>query len=234
MIAKTFSLESLMKLILCSFLLFSFSVAQASDERIRELKTEILTLAQKFEGKTDVDGKLQAQIEEKVQDLERLIPALSMEERAAKIIGPWRQIFGPYSTTGDGTIPAGSRTDHIYQVVMPDGVFYNVALFERAGIKTVFLLKGNYTITPQAIDGIFVRNSVLLRNVPEKNFADLAAKLEANELSVVHLPRWLPPVGLGGQLLEVYADQEIRILRGLTAQFSRPALYIMGPAPKEL
>jgi hypothetical protein len=222
-----------MKLILCSLLFLSLSIAQASDERISELKAEILTLAKKFEGKTDQDGKLQGQIEERVQDLERLIPSLSMEERAGKIIGPWRQVFGPYSPTGDGTIPTGSRTDHIYQVIMRDGIFYNVALFERAGIKTVFLLKGNYTITPQAIEGIFVRNSVLMRNIPERNFAELPAKLEAGEISVVHLPRWLPPVGLGGQLLEVYADAEIRILRGLTAQFSRPALYIMEPAPSK-
>ncbi len=219
-----------MKLILSVFLLLSLSVAGASDPRITELKSEIMTLAKKFEGKTDQDGKLQAQIEEKVQDLERLLPPLSMEERAGRIIGPWRQVFGPYSTTGDGTIPAGSRTDHIYQVIMPEGIFYNVALFERAGVKTVFLLKGNYTITAQAIEGIFVRNSVLLRNIPERGFSELPAKLEAGKIGVVHLPRWLPPVGFGGQLLEVYADSDIRILRGLTAQFSRPALYIMEPS----
>jgi hypothetical protein len=221
-----------MKSLLCTLLLLlslPALAALAEDVRVTELKAEIMTLAKTYEGKEDRNGKLQTEIDEKVQDLEKVIPALPMEERAKRILGPWRQVFGPYSATGDGTIPAGSRTDHIYQIVLPEGIFYNVALFERAGVRTVFLLKGEYTITAAAIDGVFVRNSLLLRNVPTSGFEKLPAQLEAGELSVTHLPRWLPPVGQGGQLLEVYADEDIRILRGVTAQFARPALYVMEP-----
>jgi hypothetical protein len=148
-------------------------------------------------------------------------------------LGPWRQVFGPYSASGDGTIPFCSRTDQIYQIIFPEGLFYNVALFEKAGVKIVFLLKGNYKITAEAIDGKFVRNSFIANNIPQEELFNLPAKVEEGSISAIHLPRQLPPVGQGGQLFEVYADKDIRILRGQTPQFKRPALYIMERASKK-
>lgn len=207
--------------------LFFMSLNVLADPRIDELKSEIMTLARLSEGKPDTNGKLQAAIEEKVQDLEKIIPHLTMEEKARKIMGPWRQVFGPYSATGDGSIPFGSRTDHIYQIIFADGQFYNVALYEKAGFKMVFLLKGSYEVTSESIKGTFVKNSIVVRNIDEATLADLPAKLEARTIKAIHLPKSLPPVGLGGDLFEVYADTEIRILRGMTSAFERPALYIM-------
>jgi hypothetical protein len=201
--------------------------ATAADLRITELKSEIMILAKASEGKTDLDGKLQDAIEEKVQDLEKILPYQTTEEKAQKILGPWRQVFGPYSPSGDGTIPFGSRTDKIYQIIFPKGIFYNVALFEKANVKLVFLLKGNYKLTDEAIEGIFVKNSIIARKFDESTLYQLPTKVEAGEVSAVNLPNRIPPVGQGGKLFEVYADKDIRILRGQTPQFKRPALYIM-------
>lgn len=214
-----------MKIFLFSLLLFSSNLF--ADARVTELKAEIMKLARTSEGKMDVDGKLQAALEVKVQDLEKITPFQTMKEKAKKILGPWRQVFGPYSATGDGTIPFGSRTDKIFQIIFPQGIFYNVALFEKARVKVVFLLKGEYKVTDEAIDGTFVRNSLVIRNINEAILATLPAKLESRELGAIHLPKSVPPVGQGGQLYEVYADEEIRILRGMTPQFKRPALYVM-------
>lgn len=184
-----------MRALILASLFMSLNVL--ADPRIDELKSEIMTLARQSEGKTDRDGKLQAAIEEKVQDLEKIIPHLIMEEKAKKILGPWRQVFGPYSETGDGSIPYGSRTHKIYQIIFADGLFYNVALFEKAGLKMVFLLKGSYVVTSESIKGTFVKNSIVVRNINEANLADLPEKLEARKSKAIHLPKSLPPVGLG-------------------------------------
>ena len=215
-----------MRLLIGIILLLS-SYAIAKDPRVNELKMEIVKLAQAAEGKPDLEGTLQAAIESKVQDLEKILTYESMEEKAVKIIGPWRQVFGPYSATGDGTIPFGSRTDKIYQVVFPKGIFYNLALFEKAKIKVVFLLKGEYSVTDEAIEGIFVKNSIVAKKINESILHQLPQMLESGEITATHLPARLPPVGQGGKLLEVYADKDHRILRGMTPQFKRPALYIM-------
>jgi hypothetical protein len=137
--------------------------------------------------------------------------------------------YGTVVATGDGKIPFGSRTDKIYQIIFPMGIFYNVALYQKAGVRAVFLLKGNYKLTSDAIEGTFVRNSIMTKNINEEQLHLLPAKLEAGSISAFHLPNRLPPVGFGGQLLEVYADKTIRILRGKTPQFERPALYVMEP-----
>jgi hypothetical protein len=212
---------------LISALFLVMSQAFAIDPRISELKSEIMALSKASQGKPDLDGKLQEAIEVKVQDLEKVIPFLTMEEKALKIAGPWRQVFGPYSANGDGTIPFGSRTDKIYQIIFPNGFFYNVALFEKAGLKLAFLLKGKYVVTSEAIEGTFVRNSIVSRKLDENQLHTLPSRLEEGSVSATHLPTRLPPVGLGGQLLEVYSDKDVRILRGKTPQFTRPALYIM-------
>jgi hypothetical protein len=215
-----------MRFMLGLLIIFSSQVF-AEDLRVSELKSEIMALAKESGGKPDLEGKLQSALEEKVQDLEKIIPFETMEEKASKVVGSWHQIFGPYSAKGDGTIPFGSRTDKIYQIIFPGGLFYNVALFEKARLKAVFLLKGSYKVTDESIEGTFVRNSIMIRDIDEEKLFTLPSLLEAGSLSVIHLPKQLPPVGFGGKLLEVYADSELRILRGVTAQFSRPALYVM-------
>lgn len=221
-----------MKFLITALFLTGLFSAQASDVRVTELKREIMTMARAYEGKPDVDGALQKGIEEKVQDLEKVIPHLTMQEKAQKIGGAWRQVFGPYSPTGDGTIPLGTNTANIFQIIFPEGYFYNVALSEYKGLKAIILLKGSYKVTDEAIEGIFTRNSVMLRNPTRTPYFELPQALESGRVSAIHLPRSLKPVGLGGQLLEVYSDNEIRILRGKTASFIRPALYIMERAKR--
>lgn len=219
-----------MRLVFISLLLGIVSNAFALDPLIKDLRDEVVSLARTYEGKSDLDGKLQQEIELKVQELERVLPNLTMQEKAAKIAGPWRQVFGPYSATGDGKIPFGTDTANIYQIIFPEGFFYNVAVSKVSGLRAVILLKGEYKVTDEAIEGVFVRNSVLVRGIPSERLFELPAQLEAGTLRPVHLPRSLKPVGLGGQLLEVYADDEIRILRGKTESFVRPALYVMERA----
>lgn len=219
-----------MKIIFVATLIGFTSQIFASNIVIADLKNEIMNLARTYEGRTDQDGKLQNELEQKVQDLEKVLPYLTMQEKAQKIGGAWRQVFGPYSPKGDGTIPVGTSTANIYQIIFPQGIFYNVALSRLAKFKAVILLKGKYQVTDEAIEAVFTRNSILLRGIPDNRLYELAQKLEAGEISPYHLPSRLKPVGLGGQLLEVYADDEVRILRGKTESFVRPALYIMEKA----
>lgn len=219
-----------MKLFLVLSLLFSTQIfAQNSqDVRVLELKKEIMTMAKFYEGKADVDGKLQASLEDKVEQLERLIPYSSMEEKSAKIIGAWRQVFGPYSKNADGKVPSTSVTNHIYQIILPNGYFYNVALAKALGAQAVILLKGKYAVGAESIKATFVRNSVMVKNLPtDGTYYLLPEKLEKGEIKVFDLPKSLPPVGTSGELLEVYADQEIRILRGKSPTFKKVALLIM-------
>lgn len=211
--------------LLACLMVLSFSAF--SQSRVQILKKDIMTLAREFEGQEDRDGSRQARLEVLVEELEQLIEPLTMEEKAQKIIGEWRQVFGPYSEKADGTITPGMVTEHIYQTIFPNGTYYNVALIKLAGIRSVLLLKGEYEILPQAIKAEFTKQSLVLRNVPTENFSKLPALLEAGQLRVVNLPDRLPPVGQGGELLEVYADDNLRILRGTSPSYTKTALLIM-------
>ncbi len=215
--------------IILSLLFSTLSFAtENQDVRVLELKNEIISMAKSFEGKPDVDGKLQSALEDKVEQLEKIIPYSTMEEKASKIVGAWRQVFGPYSKKADGKIPSSSVPHHIYQVILPNGFFYNVALAEGLGLKAVILLKGKYSVEAESIKATFVRNSVMFKNLPsDESYYLLPEKLEKKEISVIDLPKSIPPVGTSGELIEVYADQDIRILRGKSPTFKKVALLIM-------
>lgn len=219
-----------MKLIVVLFMLATNTLyaSDSDDIRVLELKKEILSMAKTFEGRPDVDGKLQNALEEKVQQLEKIIPYESMEEKSQKILGAWRQVFGPYSKEADGKIPGSSVPDHIYQVILPNGYFYNVALSKFLGARPVVLLKGKYAVTNDAIKATFVRNSFYFGKLPSGvSYEQLPLKLEKGEIKVFDLPQSLPPVGTSGELIEVYADKDIRILRGKSPTFKKIALLIM-------
>jgi hypothetical protein len=205
----------------------SLSLSVWSQSRVQILKNDILSLSRQFQGQEDRDGSKQAALESMVAELENLIEPLSMDQKAKKIIGEWRQVFGPYSEKADGTITPGMVTEHIYQTIFPNGTYYNVALVKLAGVKSVILLKGEFEVLPQAIKAEFTRQSLLWRKVPTENFSKLPALLEAGKLQVTHLPNRLPPVGQGGELLEVYADDTLRILRGTSPSYTKTALLIM-------
>ena len=207
-------------------LLLSFS-ALAEDVRVTELKNDIMKLAREYKGKPDPDGQLQKVLEAKVEDLEKILPYSSMHERARKIAGAWKQVFGPYSPKADGKVPFGTDPDNIFQIIFPNGFFYNVALSKASNLKAVFLLKGEYKVTDEAIEARFLRNSLMVKNVPDSGLELLPLRLENGDIKVLHLPKRVPPVGQTGELIEVYADDEIRILRGKSPSFIKTALLIM-------
>lgn len=217
-----------MSLLKFVFLTFFFSFPSlAQDVRILEIKNDIMKLAREYKGKPDPYGDLQKALEQKVQDLEKILPYSTMRERAIKIAGAWKQVFGPYSPKADGKIQWGTDADNIYQVIFPSGFFYNVAVSKISKFKSVFLLKGEYKISDEAIEARFLRNSLMVNNIPHVGLDMLPERLEQGEIKVIHLPRQLPPVGQTGELIEIYADDEIRILRGKSPGFVKTALLIM-------
>lgn len=212
------------------FILFTLLVTQLgfAQSNKEELKTTILKVAKSYEGQEDRDGSKEARLEALVQELESVIPKLSIQEKAQKIFGSWRQVYGPYSEKADGTIPKGFDTSSVYQIVSPEGFYYNVARVKFLGIDSIILLKGKYEILENGIKATFTKNSLYFKKVTNKNLPTLPLKLEAGEIKVVNLPKSLPPVGTSGMLKEVYADKDIRILRGESPTYTKgSAILIM-------
>src|SRR6478609_1885935 len=129
----------------------SANVTCKDDTQVQDLKKEILSQAEIWQGKGDPDGSKQAALKEKVDQLVKLCPQSSVQERLPLIEGAWQQVWGPYSYR-DNSRGIDLRLDpqRIYQVVFKEGYYYNVSpARDSKGVpkNRTILLRGEYQVS---------------------------------------------------------------------------------------
>ena len=216
-----------MRTLVLTILLSLLSLNSFAQSRATQLINTIVEKARLFEATEDLDGKKTNEILALLEELDRTLPERSMQERAQNIVGPWRQIFGPYTGTNDGRLQRGMDPRQIYQIVLPEGRFYNITRLGIAGRFVTGVLQGSYTVTDTHVAALFENNGFLTRTPRDTDLFALPELIERGELSPVYLPRNFPPVGELGQLYEVYADQRYRLIIGRSPSFKRTAVYVM-------
>lgn len=200
----------------------------ASANEIESLKSQIFEKAESFVGRVDTDGKLTAELEGLIDLLVAKSPVLPMPERAQRAIGSWRQVWGPYAFDGSTRVPPGLDVKNIYQVIAPEGYYYNFAQYKLTDSKLIrTFLRGEFAVQSDSIFVKFTNLGVILgqKSLPLPQFAEF---IEQGKAKVINAPRWLPPTGIEGRLFEIYADETLRINYGTVADSQKlPALFVM-------
>ena len=220
-------ISSLIKITLTFIFLLNINFAKADETpTISSLKAEIFKLAESFVGQTDPDGSKQKKLEVLVNKLRELIPEQTMQERAMDSVGVWNQVWGPYAFDGSDTVPPGQDPRGIYQYISPDGFYYNFGEYNFLGLNIKFFVRGDYRILDDRIRVEFTDHGLVKEK--EVNYLTLGEELESGTARRYDFPRSLPPVGVEGALVEVYADDEIRINYGVQGQdLSDKTIFIM-------
>ncbi len=213
--------------------------AQAADTvEISELKAEIISLAETFQGQGDEDFSKQNQLQILVDQLLELNPQAPIQDRLPLLYGTWYQVWGPYNyTSPERIVDPELGVKEIYQVVSPEGHYYNVSPNYRDGDlskERIGLLRGEYTLSkdsPNGLDVKFTKFPGVSKRPTDKPIWELASQAEEgtlqNGITIVptFVVRWF--FG-GGTLVEVYTDQDLRITYGTNSKnFKEPFLYIM-------
>jgi hypothetical protein len=213
-----------MKLIF-TFLLMCLVYTSAFARNIQDIKAQIFKTAQSFMGQTDVDGSKKKQIEKLVKELLENVPPLTMEQKAINALGVWNQVWGPYAFDDSSRLPRGIDPAQIYQYISADGFYYNFGEY-NLGLNLKFFVKGKYQILENKIAVEFTRHGL----VPQKqvDYATLGDDIESQSVKVIPFPSQLPPVGIKGALVEVYADEDLRINYGAQGDdLSDMAIFVM-------
>ena len=219
-----------MKHIFISSLLFIGFITTSFARDITTIKLEILEMAESFKGQTDEDGSKQEALEILIDELMTFVPNMSMEEKAMRALGTWNQVWGPYAFDDSNTVPGGLNVDKIYQYISGDGYYYNFSEKKFAGINVKYFLRGEYEIAEDRINVKFTKTGLILKR-GEVNYASAGEAIENKDLRVFNFPASLPPVGVSGALIEVYADEEMRINYGVVGgDIDNPALFILKRA----
>lgn len=207
-------------------------------EEINILKNSIVTTAQKYQGQGDADFKIQKELEPMVQKLLTLSPQKNVSERLPLLFGVWKQVWGPYEYRENkrGVDPT-IKADEIYQVVSPEGFYYNVSpnLDPKTKQETrINYLRGEYKLSKTNPIGLDVKfkKFIGMKTRPSDRaiyaFIDEAERSQLpNQVTVVPMPI-VRIFFTGGTLQEVYTDENLRILYGSNdKEFKNKYLYVM-------
>jgi hypothetical protein len=213
----------------------------AADDSIRTInvvKADIFEMAESFKGQGDTDFSRQKQLEPLVQELLALSPQGTVPQRLKLLVGPWKQIFGPYGFTADRRANRMLDADNIYQIIYEGGYYYNVARNKFLGIETTALFRGNYgVINDTTLSAQFNKTSLILGSKKSpQDFIALAPLSEAGTLKgEIMFPRFLSGniMAQKGTLREVYTDADMRIMYGSTENaVLKDYIYIMRRVPE--
>lgn len=199
---------------------FSSLYASAKTDRVSELKAEIKEIATT----ATADGRdllaARNDLSPLVNELIAISPSQTEAERAELVVGGWVNLWTD-NNFGPTLNPA-----NVYQVVSPKGFYYNISRVPtRSGEVVTNFLRGAYEDKGSYLAIEFTANSVSNIDLnPGDELLPLAEKVEQGLLATTPVPG---PIGVTGALLNVYVDEDLRIVWGNSSQNSRPLLFIL-------
>jgi hypothetical protein len=226
-------------LLMLAYVLSSVSYAQDLNlMTVEELKAELVLRASKYTGQGDPDFKIQNELEPFVNRMLELNPQPPVKERLTLLHGVWKQVWGPYDYRNDDrSVDPSLGVNEIYQVVDPDGFYYNVSPNYKNGNRNkvrINYLKGQYRpskTNPNGLDVKFVKFLGMSKRPEGREIYDFVKEAEDETLpnQVTIVPTFIVRLFFGGgTLVEVYTDETIRILYGSNKdEFKKKYLYVM-------
>ncbi len=192
---------------------------------LKDVKKDIIDLAQSYMGIDDADFTLQRTFEPLLAELLTLAEMPSVEQRLDLLSQPWKQIWGPYTYgSGQQGVDPTESADEVFQVVFKEGYYYNVTPLKNleTGAEQIGLLRGEFNFDPknsQCLNVRFKRFPGVSGRPDNVNLWDLPVFEEAGTLEDVTgmarievVPTWVVQAFFGsGKLCELYTDDDLRI-----------------------
>ncbi len=187
-------------------------VSAQGEPNLKALKSFIVNTARSFQGKCDADDnrpEFRQRLENLIPVLLKLAPKQTEAEKLPKVAGGWQQIWADQSGGAPGTCVSAKD---IYQVVFAEGYYWNISKNISARGEALGLLRGTYEVLPEFLRIEFTDLAFSVTYPPRgTNLIALAARAERREFTA--LPKNFP-VGLKGDLANIYVDDTLRIVRG--------------------
>ena len=143
-------------------------------------------------------------------------------EKLAMIEGTWRSLWS------DQVFGQGVDNDQVYQVVSGDGYYYNISKIDSENGALTAFLRGQFDVKESYLAIEFTANSIQF-GFPKQgaDLLKLATDVESGEIPTTPIPG---PIGVTGALMNIYVDEDLRIVMGNSSADSRPRLFILQRA----
>ena len=173
-----------------------------------ELKAKLVELASGYTGKTSLKDEALKEIKPLVDALVGLSEKKSEADKKDLIIGGWRNVWS-YRNFGLNT-----NYDQVYQIVSEDGYYYNFSEIALGKVKFSGFLRGKYEDAGDKLRIEFTSNKIKFGFYEEgTDIVELIESFEAGEIRALSIPG---PIGIKGDLVNLYVDDTLRIVTGRT------------------
>lgn len=191
-------------------------LAQANPARVAELKDQIVQIALENQERIDNFEVVRAALDPLVDDLVATAEPLSFEESKALKVGAWQQLWTDDADDlrANNAFQTVDRSE-TYQVVFPDGVFYNLSELQTPLGRFSGFLRGTYSEAAPLFLITFT-DLQIKRGKLGTGLYDLVSRVErGEERGLFKLPgnQRYPngPIGAEGDIDTVYIDDALRI-----------------------
>lgn len=196
--------------------------------KIIELRNKILEEAENARTACD-DGdntaEIRASLSVMVDELIALVPQRTEAEKAEEVAGGWFQVWSdnPFTTVPNICFD----TNHIYQIVSPDGYYYNISQVNAFGNSLGYFIRGIYQLGENALPVEFTDAYFSTGPLPTgMDLVSLTDQAENEEIMRAQIPP-TPVIGITGTLGNIYVDDLLRIITDGTPASGSSDLYIM-------
>lgn len=199
------------------------------NSQIGVLKSLILTTAENAQGDCDNDDNLELTrqaLNELIDQLVSLAPSRTETEKLNEVAGAWQQVW---SDNVIANVPGVCfEAEDIYQVVSPDGYYWNIFQARLLGLNFSGYIRGEYTVEdaylPTTITGNFFATGAL---TPGTDLPGLAQRAENGEISRAILVPSLPINGDTGRMGNLYVDEDLRIMTDGRSAAESETIFVM-------
>ncbi len=207
------------------------------DVRVESLKTELLDIAFANIDREDNLEEVRERVEPIIRDLAGVFGSPPVEQILPKLAGAWRQIWSDFPYRGTPGVQDDNR--QVYQVVSPNGYYYNLGNQLRPGAGPLTgVLRGAYDLEPDQLRIRFTRLGFRFGHLdPTRVLSDFAEDLESGREDIRPVPGegLAPngPVNIYGTLKTLYIDDELRIGFGSQDPYLDEQGNVLVPAVKD-
>lgn len=222
------------KLVAVGLLGFAANAAASevgSQERLAELKDQILEIAIANGDNRDNLVEVRAQLDPLVAELDAYQAEVQATEELDVLVGSWKEVWA------DDIEPQrpGFETDRdgVYQVITADGYFYNIGELDGPlGFTATGYLRGEYSDAGINLAIEFTDLGILFGGIDRvENLRDQIDAIESGEKNLIPTPGnpTFPngPIGATGVIRNLYIDDEIRIATGSNDADGVQDLYVL-------
>lgn len=211
----------------------AFASSRVAEERIAELKAQIIEIATTNQEDLTNLASVRAQLDPLVAELASL-QDISAEESLERKVGSWQQLWtDDADDLKSNNLFVTVDRKQTFQVVKDNGIFYNVSVIKLPlGLRFSAFLEGAYAPTGDVLGLEF--KSLRLRLGGLSDVTGAVEKAIDNDLiGLVPFPggakRPNGPVGVKGEIKSVFIDEDLRVDYGKNLDDGVKDLFILVP-----